>query len=103
MYCPKCGDVLSNDPEVGCRRGGMALSRALHAGFVACFQDRSREPSTVPLPFRVGGSWFCPACGSPTHERVPGDVRCPTCNRALNEFMQALIELHPHAALEVRE
>jgi rubrerythrin len=51
---------------------------------------------TTPLPFRVGGDWFCPVCGVKASEGAPGDIQCPSCERSLVEFIHALVELHPH-------
>jgi hypothetical protein len=98
VFCPKCGDVLSEDPDIGCLRGGMPLSAALNEELVACFQAGTRKPSTRPLPFPIGGSWYCPGCGVSVLESQPGNLRCDRCHRCLNEFIRALVELHPHTA-----
>jgi rubrerythrin len=51
--------------------------------------------STQSRKYRPGGSWFCPACGVEA-EVGPDFVRCPTCTRALNEFLYEIVEYHPH-------
>jgi hypothetical protein len=81
-----------------CERGEMGLSEHLERGLMECFVDRTRTPRSVPLPFCVGGSWYCPGCGMAMAETEPGLIECPKCNLALGEFVRELIELHPHRA-----
>jgi ribosomal protein S27E len=99
LHCPKCGDVLaeSTSGTLRCARGQMELSQELGERLLECYVLHARTPREKPFAFPVGGVWFCPACGVPTQERNPGDVRCTACSRSLAEFLHALVELHPHA------
>lgn len=38
---------------------------------------------------------FCPNCGVQMFEN-DGYIRCPQCELSLNEFVFALVELHPY-------
>lgn len=98
MYCPKCGDTLKRRPdgELACERGDMGLSKRLERGLTECFVDKTRTPRSSPFSLRIGGSWFCPACGVSTHETTPGLVVCSRCGLSLGEFIAELVELHPH-------
>ena len=98
MYCPRCGDTLDcrSNGELACMRGEMGLSKHLERALTECFVDRSRTPRAAPLPFAVGGSWYCPGCGVMMAEMDPGVVACPKCGLALGEFIVELIENHPH-------
>jgi hypothetical protein len=98
MYCPRCSIRLERDP-LRCVVGDMPLSSELASRLVECFEDRVRPPVSKPLPFAVGGTWFCPACSARTVESSVGDIRCPRCRARLNEFIHALVELHPHRPL----
>lgn len=98
MFCPWCGDAMQDVPgsTLSCERGGMELSEALDSQFRRFYGHTVPSAKDSDLPFRVDGKWFCPACGVPTQERSPGDVRCPQCERSLSRFIPALVELHPH-------
>jgi phage FluMu protein Com len=100
LFCPKCAEVLLESPAgvFECKPGRMQLSVNLSRGFRSCYVLRERLPRDEPFGqgIRVGGSWYCPGCGVPTEEANPGDVRCPRCRLALNEFIYQLSELHPH-------
>jgi hypothetical protein len=98
MYCPRCGDALKrhSNGELTCERGDMGLSQHLERGLTECFVDRTRIPRSEPLPFRVGGSWSCPACGVAMAETEPGLILCSQCGLSLGEFIHELVELHPH-------
>jgi rubrerythrin len=74
----------------------MPLSVHLAEGLAECYVAESRRPSDQPLRYSPGGEWFCPACGVRTLTGADF-VKCPRCDRALNEFIQELIEYHPHA------
>jgi rubrerythrin len=96
MFCPKCGDeFVKVDGYLTCVRGRMELSSRLESRFTECYVSKSDRPRESQLPFRVGGTWYCPGCGVPTVEE-DGFVRCPQCRLSLNEFIAALVELHPH-------
>jgi rubrerythrin len=85
------------DGTFACASGEMALSRNLHDRLCEVFVSRSRSARQVPVNW--GRGWFCPSCGTPAaadHEHV----RCGTCGEYLDEFLHALIELHPHRALD---
>src|SRR5262245_13418083 len=98
MFCPRCGIALTDTPgrPLECQPGEMPLSADLERRLRECYVDNGRLPRSEPLPFKVGGSWFCPGCGIRATEPRPGDVRCPSCGRALAEFIPPLVELHPH-------
>ena len=97
MFCPKCGVSLTAEAgqPLTCDPGAMPLSASLEQRFREYFVDGG-PARTAPLPSGVGGDWFCPACGVRMIEPSPGDVRCPSCNRSLAEFIPALVEGHPH-------
>lgn len=96
MYCPKCGEELSETRDgFVCEPGGMQLTQFLGHLLWECYVAETKEPGEARFDFRVGGEWFCPGCGVPTQER-DGYVRCPQCGRSLNVFIRALIERHPH-------
>ena len=97
MFCPKCGDGLVEiEGWLTCVRGNMALRHELAAKLEECLITRTRWPSDKPWPVGIGGRWFCPGCGTPAPEREKGVVRCQECGRSLNEFIYALVEIHPH-------
>jgi len=100
MFCPKCAGTLNRLPNgiLECKRGRLAFSAELSARLAACYADRQRRPRDEPFGrgVSVGGTWFCPGCGVRLLEALQGDVRCPECQLALNEFLYALNELHPH-------
>jgi hypothetical protein len=96
MFCPKCGDQLERrENELTCLRGEMALSPLMETGLDAAFVSRTVVPGDDPLPFQVGGNWFCPGDAERMIE-VGGVIRCPTCERSLNHFVSQLVERHPH-------
>jgi uncharacterized Zn finger protein (UPF0148 family) len=98
LHCPKCGVSFTRSSKgaLVCVPGNMELSARLQQQFTAIFVENIQGAQSKPLGFRVGGSWFCPACAVPTIEKTPGEVRCPQCNRTLSEFIPELVELHPH-------
>jgi len=99
MFCPKCGDKLIEleNGLLHCARGRLSFSADLSSRLTLCCQGRQR-PSDAPFGngVRAGGIWFCPRCGRQCEEDQPGDVRCPECQFALNEFIYPLVERHPH-------
>ena len=72
----------------------MGFSQHLERGLIECFVD-GRGATFRPLPFRVGGSWFCPSSGLPISEAEPGLVMCSDCSLSPGEFIHELVELHP--------
>ena len=100
MFCPKSGEVLDESPAgvFECKPGRMQLSAELSRRFRSCYVLREIQPKDEPFGqgMTVGGSWYCPGCGVRAEEASPGDVRCPRCRLALNEFVYPLVELHPH-------
>jgi rubrerythrin len=73
----------------------MILAPKLAEDLHACFIARTTKPYEGRFAFAVGGRWYCPACGVEMRESE-GAIRCPQCDRWLNEFVIALIERHPH-------
>jgi len=96
MFCPKCGNELSETPEgLICQNGRMQITKELEKRLRECYVLKLREPREVPFSFLAGGQWFCPQCGILALEEK-GSVRCPKCKLSLNEFIHSLIEHHPH-------
>jgi hypothetical protein len=99
MFCPKCGDAMSEDgPEIECVRGQMGLSQFLAKRLSDSFVARSVPPKEpVPIGYRIGGTWFCPGCGVEMEE-VAGTngMICPDCKGNLGPFIFELVEFHPH-------
>ena len=98
MHCPRCNAVLTEreGKPSRCDPGQMDLSQDLERRLRECYVDNLRAPRSEPLAYRVGGSWFCPGCGVRALESTPGDLRCPSCQKGLAEFIYSLVELHPH-------
>lgn len=97
MFCPKCGNHLSEtDHGFMCEQGQMEVVPELAQRLRDCYISKSREPHELRFNFREGGRWFCPGCGV-LAEEIAGYVRCPQCKRSLNEFLRVLIERHPHS------
>jgi ribosomal protein S27AE len=96
MFCPKCGQAMDIvNGTFACVSGEMPLSRNLHAKLSEVFIARTR--GARPITLNWGGGWFCPGCGvAATADRE--HVRCGKCGEYLDEFLHALIELHPHRA-----
>lgn len=96
MYCPKCGDVLTETPEgIVCQKGNMQLSAHLSNQLEECYVKGARKPRDFRFGFQVGGTWFCPGCGVQIVEQE-GTLSCPKCRRSINEFVRELVELHSH-------
>jgi len=96
MFCPMCGEELTDvDGDLMCVPGDLPLSPKMREGLNECFVERIRTTKEFAFSFRIGGTWFCPGCGVRAEEEG-GRVVCPRCSRSLNEFIHALIELHPH-------
>jgi len=96
VFCPKCGKQMDLvNGTFACVSGEMPLSRNLHDQLSEVFVSRSRSARAMPLNW--GGSWFCPGCGvaATTDDE---HVRCGRCGEYLDEFLHALVELHPHRA-----
>jgi len=102
LFCPKCGTELqaSSEGELECRAGSMQLSAALNRQLTECYITKVREPDPRPLGFFIGGNWFCPGCACAILEESPGNLRCPSCQKQLAEFVHALVEFHPHHAIK---
>lgn len=98
MYCTRCGAPIkqTTDGDFACERTGAVLSPAIAASLDECFIASKREPTSEPLPFVVGGAWYCPACGV-LMAVASHAVCCPRCQRCLNEFVHALTEFNPHS------
>ena len=94
MFCPKCGDPMRvKDGTLTCDAGEMELSKALNDSLAEVFVAKTRRARAHALNW--GGEWFCPGCGVAA-SRDKDHVRCPRCGEYLDEFLHALIELHPH-------
>lgn len=76
-------------------RRDATLSQNLHDQLSEVFVSRTRAARQVPLDW--GGSWFCPGWGVAA-TTDPKHVRCGKCGQYLDEFLHALVELHPHRA-----
>ena len=103
LHRPKCGDLLSPSPDgyLECIRGRMPLAQELEERLRECYVLRTRQPRELIFtyagqPHRIGGQWFCPGCRVEAQELTPGDLHCPACHRSLVEFIESLIERHPH-------
>jgi len=98
LHCPKCGGKLTRNARgsLECSSGRMEISASLERRLIGRFVEGLRASASAPVRIAVGGKWYCPACGVLTHEASRGDLRCPSCNHSLSEFMHELTELHPH-------
>ena len=98
MFCPKCGEKLSErDDHLYCVRGDMYLSEFVSTRFQDYFIDKKPPANDKPYPFPIGGTWFCPADAT---RMVENDCRvtCPCCAVSFtDELIYQLIERHPHA------
>ncbi|MGC4115584.1 MAG: hypothetical protein QM765_13465 [Myxococcales bacterium] len=95
MFCPKCGDSMTDTGNgLECRRGRMPLSQRLERRLRAAYEaGEAKKLQPAPTPtFEVGGTWHCPACGA----AVDPDLVCSTCKKSLRPFIYELVELHPH-------
>jgi hypothetical protein len=96
MFCPKCGDHLTDvDGEMTCIAGDMGLSKWLFSALT----DLCGDPPQVDRSTRVrwGGGWHCPLDGSLMSSSDTELPTCPECQRVLpSRVVYQLIELHPH-------
>jgi rubrerythrin len=74
-----------------CTRSGMVMSRRLRDGLTDVFITRVRAGRRSRDHVRLGGSFYCPGCGTAMR-----DAECPNCGGVLDEFIWPIIELHPH-------
>ncbi len=74
----------------------MMLSPQMEKDLSAAFGSVEGVTDQTPLSYKVGGTWFCPACSVLMIEEG-GNVRCAQCGRSLNRFVYRLVERHPHA------
>ena len=96
MFCPKCNEELVRvNKELTCIKGKMGLSQHLERRLTECFILKISKPSELKFSVLIGGKWFCPHCGLQMIEN-DGFIRCSECELSLNEFIFALVELHPH-------
>jgi uncharacterized Zn finger protein (UPF0148 family) len=96
LYCPMCGETLQDsDGHLTCVSGGMVLTEHMETLLGEAFGSPSGRTDSTPLNYRVGGTWFCPACGVSLAEN-DGILGCPRCGRSLNRFIYHLVERHPH-------
>lgn len=91
-----CGEPLQVvEGRFTCVKGEMVLTEHMEGLLREAFGSASGQTDNAPLKYRVGGSWFCPACGVALAE-VGGVLGCPQCGRSLNRFVYHLVERHPH-------
>jgi rubrerythrin len=104
MYCPRGGKQLVEAPEgtLVCESGQMELAQELCQRLHDCYILNVRKPQELQFNFNTGGNWFCPSCGVATMEDRNKHIRCPQCDRCLDEFIFALIERHYHAPVDYR-
>jgi uncharacterized Zn finger protein (UPF0148 family) len=97
IYCPRCGHLLAEENgQLVCRPGDMPLSEHMREQLTAYVVAPPRaRVGRSSWSVRIGGRWFCPACGVETAERE-GRVECRHCGGAIQDLLRALIELHPH-------
>ena len=96
LFCPKCGDPLQEvDGRLTYITGDMVLTAHMEEMLRCAYETASGKTDNTPLKFRVGGTWFCPACGESLAEEG-GIVGCNKCGRSLNKFVYHLVERHAH-------
>ena len=97
MYCPKCGDELTeHDGELCCAVGDMSLSQKLEEILTQRYSAGSESvlPATVyDRQIHGGLNWFCPGCGI----RLNEELHCESCRKHIRDSVRTLVELHPHA------
>jgi len=54
-------------------------------------------PTQDAYKLRVGGEWYCPACGGRCIERRKGLVSCTGCGRSLHPLIRSFVERFFHA------
>ena len=96
LFCPKCGKPLVETPDgLTCIEGDMVLTPQMERDLSTTFGSTEGVTDPTPLRFKVGGTWFCPACSQPMIEEN-GCVSCAQCGKSLNRYVYQLVERHPH-------
>jgi hypothetical protein len=96
LFCPRCGEPLQEfEGGLACIAGDMVLTKHMEKLLRAAYGDASGRTDNTPMKCRVGGIWFCPACGLSLAEDG-GILGCQRCGRSLNAFIYHLIERHFH-------
>lgn len=100
MFCPMCGEILQDsEGHLACVSGDMVFTRHMERLLREAFGNASGRTDNAPLKYRVGGTWFCPACGVSLAEN-DGILGCSSCGRSINRFICHLVERHPHKSGE---
>ncbi len=98
-----CGEPLVEIAgALTCVPGDMLLSEVMRRNLDACFVAKTRMPTVSFDASRFGDTWFCPGCGVQA-QLTDTKITCPCCSRSLNEFLCALLELHPHRLSEAQQ
>jgi len=97
MFCPKCGRVMTetSDGLFYCEPGEMYLTKYLSDTFRRQFIERSEPTPEAALGVRIGGPYYCPACGRQMVERE-GAIRCDVCRLNMTRYIHPLITHCPH-------
>ncbi len=60
MFCPKCGDMISDAAVPICMRGRMPLSVQMANGLRECFVEKSCLPKEIAAKKPIGGIGIAP-------------------------------------------
>jgi hypothetical protein len=77
----------------------MPLSQRFERSLRAAYEADEETAPLPPAPFTVGGTWYCPGCGT----SLDPNLVCSTCMRSVLPFIVELVELHPHEPHEATE
>lgn len=93
VYCPCCGESMTENEGVLSCENSLEMSPADTQALKTWI---SQKPEEQLFGYQVGGSWFCPACGTSCSEEKRGLVQCPNCRRSLSVIMRTLVERFKH-------
>lgn len=92
VHCPHCGErMIESANGLTCQPSGMVMSHRLRDGLTDVFVTRVRPGLRNLDDVRLGGSFYCPGCGTAMQ-----DATCSSCGGVLDEFIWQIVELHPH-------